>query len=105
MLLLLPDAPGHHLDTVHEEDEAGEAGEAAEGHGEAEPVPGLAEVVVEAGAAGCEEEDTTHQTQQGLLQWDCRASAIVFHQILPTMAAKIRAELKNCFEKSSANGK
>ena len=68
MLLLLPDAPGHQLDTVHKEDEAGDEGEAAEGHGEAEPVPGLAEVVLEAGAARCEEEDTTHQTQQTLLQ-------------------------------------
>ena len=68
MLLLLPDAPGHHLDTVHKEDEAGDDCEAAEGHGEAEPVPGLAEVVLEAGATRCEEEDTTHQTQQTLLQ-------------------------------------
>ena len=68
LLLLLPDAAGHHLDTVHEEDKAGDEGEAAEGHGEAEPVPGLAEVVLEAGAARCEEEDTTHQTQQTLLQ-------------------------------------
>ena len=68
LLLLLPDAPGHQLDTVHEEDEAGDEGEAAEGHGEAEPVPGLAEVVLEARATRCEEEDTTHQTQQTLLQ-------------------------------------